>query len=239
MTSRLRPVSRAALLCGVGLALSGCGFHFAGSQPLADPLKSIYIEVIDPYHVTVPPLETSLQARITRSGGVVKSKARDAQSVLRLTDLQETQEVLSIGPDGKAIEYRLVSRVTYELRSGDRELIPPQGQGLDRAYSFSATQILPKEEEEARLSRFVQDDLAEVILLRIQAQLRKHPNGLAADELLEETAPVVVDAAVPANSHATTDSSKTLPAATVTSGATPVTPSTVAPAASGDVSPAP
>ncbi len=183
--------------------LAGCGFHFAGQAPLPEPLKSVYIEVIDPFHVTVPPLETGLQSRITRSGGVVKSKASAATSVLRLTNLQETQEVLSLGPDGKAIEYRLVSRVTYELLSGNRVLIPPQAQGLDRTYSFSATQILPKEAEETRLSHYVQDDLAEVILLRIQAQLRKHPNGIAEDELPEDAAaaegaaPDVVGAVTP------------------------------------------
>lgn len=174
----MRPALALAFLGAIAGALDGCGFHFAGSEPLAEPLKSVYIDLVDPYHVAVPPLETSLQARLVRSGGVIKSTAADAQSVLRLSDLQETQEVLSIGPDGKAIEYRLVSRVTYELRNHDRILIPQQSQGLDRAYSFSATQILPKEAEEARLSAFVQDDLAEVILLRIQAQLRKHPEGV-------------------------------------------------------------
>jgi len=168
--------------------LAGCGFHFAGQEPLPEPLKSVYVEVIDPFHVTVPPVETGLQSRITRSGGVVKSKAADATSVLRLTNLQETQEVLSLGPDGKAIEYRLVSRVTYELHSGNRVLIPPQAQGLDRTYSFSATQILPKEAEATRLSHYVQDDLAEVILLRIQSQLRRHPDGIAEDEAPDDAA---------------------------------------------------
>ena len=211
----------AAVLAGA-TALSACGFHFAGQEPLAEPLKSIYIQVIDPYHVTVPPLQTALQARITRSGGVVKSKAKDAATVLRLTDLQETQEVLSIGPDGKAIEYRLVSRVSYELRSGDHQLIPPQAQGLDRTYSFSATQILPKEAEETRLSQYVQDDLAEVILLRIQAQLRKHPNGIAEDETPAEAQVVIEPAATP-----------------VVAGTNGVTPAAVAPAASTGAAPAP
>ncbi|MDB5986443.1 MAG: hypothetical protein JWR16_1496 [Nevskia sp.] len=213
---------RGAIVLAGCFALAGCGFHFAGQQPLADPLKSVYIQVIDPFHVTVPPLETALQARITRSGGVVKSRARDATSVLRLSNLQETQEVLSIGPDGKAIEYRLVSRATYELRSGTRELIPPQAQGLDRAYSFSATQILPKEAEEARLSRYVQDDLAEVILLRIQAQLRKHPNGIAEDEVPDALPVAAESTATPA-----------------VAGSGGVTPSAVAPAASTGAAPAP
>jgi len=207
-------ISAAALLSA---ALSGCGFHLAGDEPLPEPMRSVYIEVIDPYHVSVPPLEAALQARITRSGGEVTSKIEQAKTVLRLSDLSETQEVLSIGPDGLAIEYRLVARVTYEVLSGKNLLIPPQSQGLDRAYSFNATQILPKEAEAARLSTFIQNELADVVLLRIQAQL-KH----------SQSAPSPASAEVPA-----TDQS---PQPELTA---PVTPPSTGPASSADIPPAP
>jgi LPS-assembly lipoprotein len=161
------------LVLGVAALLAGCGFHFAGDRPLPEPLKSVHIEVIDPYHVTEPPLQDSLQARIVRRGGVVKAKREDAQSELRLYDLREGREVLSFGPDGKAIEYRLISRITYELRSRDGvTLVAPETQAVTRDYSFNAQQILPKEAEETRLRNFIQDELAELVLLRIEAQMR-------------------------------------------------------------------
>jgi LPS-assembly lipoprotein len=161
------------LLCVVVALLAGCGFHFAGDRPLPEPLKSVYIEVIDPYHVTEPPLQESLQARIVRRGGVIKSKAADAQSELRLFDLKEGQEVLSFGPDGKAIEYRLISRISYELRAADGTvLVSPETQAVTRDYSFNAQQILSKEAEANRLRIYIQDQLAELLLLRIEAQLR-------------------------------------------------------------------
>lgn len=168
-----RPRLLPRLALGIAALLAGCGFHFVGGRPLPEPLKSVHIEVIDPYHVTEPPLQDSLQARIVRRGGVVKAKREDAQSELRLYDLREGREVLSFGPDGKAIEYRLISRITYELRSRDGvTLVAPETQAVTRDYSFNAQQILPKEAEETRLRNFIQDELAELVLLRIEAQMR-------------------------------------------------------------------
>ena len=169
--NRLRPLA-AAVAC---LALSGCGFHPVGSRPMPKALKSVHVELVDPYRVTAPPVEEALKARIVRGGGEVKSTAEEATAVLRLSDLREAQEVLSIGNDGRAIEYRLLTRVTFEMRrvvDGKSELlIAPETQTVSRDYSFSAQQILAKEAEEARLRRYIQDELAERVLLRVEARL--------------------------------------------------------------------
>lgn len=182
-----RAASRHALRLAAALAatlavvlVAGCGFHLAGNRPLPPALNSVYVELIDPYHVTAPPLQTALQVRLARSGATVKSRPEDAETVLRLSDLAEGREVLSIGPDGRAIEYRLLTRVTYSLRSASGEvLIAPESQTVSRDYSFSAQQILPKEAEETRLRGYIQDSLAELVLLRIESALSKTNPGLA------------------------------------------------------------
>jgi LPS-assembly lipoprotein len=165
---------RHSLLLALAAAavLPGCGFHLAGEgSTLPTPMRSVYIDLVDPYHVTAPPLEAALQEKIKSRGGFVKSSSDQAKSVLRLSGLSETVETLSIGPDGKAIEYRLVDSVTYELRAGDQELVSPQSQGISRDYSFSVDEILAKEQEVSRLREYMQNELAELILLRIEAQL--------------------------------------------------------------------
>jgi LPS-assembly lipoprotein len=169
-------------LAGSFLALlaAGCGFHLAGDRPLPPGLGSVYIDLTDSYRVATPPLETALQSRITARGGLVKSDMAQAQSVLRLSDLSETRETLALGPDGKAIEYRLVTRVTYELHSKGKELIPPSAQGISRDYSFSVSEILAKEAEEERLRNYMQNDLADLILLRIETELARRPQGPAS-----------------------------------------------------------
>lgn len=163
--------------------LASCGFHPVGSRPMPPSLQSVFVELVDPYRVTTPPVEEALKARIARGGGVVKSKADEAETVLRLSDLREAQEVLSIDNDGRAIEYRLLTRVTFEMRKvvdGKAEvLIAPEMQTVSRDYSFSAQQILAKEAEEARLRRYIQDELAERVLLRVEARLSAIYPGLA------------------------------------------------------------
>ncbi len=155
------------------LLLAGCGFHLAGERPVPQALSSVYIDMVQPYRVGTPPLELALQSRITASGGEVKSHMGDAKSVLRLSNLSETRETLSIGADGLANEYRLVTQVTFELHSGEQELVPPQPQGVYRTYSFSVDEVLGKEAEEARLRDYMQGELADLILLRIDAQLAR------------------------------------------------------------------
>lgn len=197
-----RPLRLASLLLAI-LPLAGCGFHLAGQRPMPPALKSVYVELIDPYHVTAPPLQTALQVRLARSGGQVKSSAEAADTVLRLSHLQEGREVLSIGPDGRAIEYRLQTRVTYSLLSRDGTvLIDPESQTVSRDYSFSAQQILPKEAEEARLRGYIQDSLAELVLLRVESALQKRQPALAPPaepgEPTAEPLPAVTPAVVPA-----------------------------------------
>lgn len=176
------PLARLLLLASA-LTLSACGFHPAGRQPLPDALRSVHVELVDPYRVAAPPVEDALKARIIRQGGVVRESAAEAGVQLRLSALQEAQEVLSIGNDGRANEFRLVARVTFEvLRVVDGKaevLVAPATQTVSREFSFSAQQILAKEAEEQRLRRFLHDDLADRVLRRIAAGLRAGASGPA------------------------------------------------------------
>jgi LPS-assembly lipoprotein len=166
----------------LAFALGGCGFHLAGERPLPPALSSVYIDLVQPYRVGTPPLEGALQARIASRGGIVKSHIGDAKAVLRLTNLNETRETLSVGSDGLANEYRLVTQVTFELHSGEKQLVAPQAQGISRTYSFSVDEVLGKEAEEARLRNYMQDELAELVLLRIDAALASTVVPLPAPE---------------------------------------------------------
>ncbi|MDR3416669.1 MAG: LPS assembly lipoprotein LptE [Nevskia sp.] len=196
-TWRSGPIGLGAALCAL---LAGCGFQLAGERPVPPALSSVYIDLVQPYRVGTPPLETSLQARIGARGGQVKSHAEDARAVLRLSDLSETREVLSVGPDGKVNEYRLVTQVTFELHDGAHELVPPQPQGISRSYSFSVDEVLGTEAEEDRLRNYMQDELAQLILLRLDAALmRTVPSPPAPESAPPATppAPPVTPSVVP------------------------------------------
>ncbi len=165
---------RLAITVLTTLALTACGFHLAGTRPLPEPLRDVYIEVITPYQVVQPPLEGSLRSILQRRGATVRGSAGAGTTVIRLSDLNERREVLSIGVDGKALEYRLVTSVRYAAYAGGRILAGPDELRLTRDYSFQPTQVLAKEAEEARLREFIQTQLAELMMLRLETQARHH-----------------------------------------------------------------
>jgi len=155
----------------LSLLLGACGFHPAGSRPLPDVLRRVYVDVVVPYRVSEPPLEASLRARLTRQGALVTKEAASATATIKLTNLKEGRQVLSVGPDGKAIEFLLVTTVEYEVIDGGQVLVPPGSLRVTRAYTFNTEQVLAKEAEEARLREYIQDQLAELLLLKLETQL--------------------------------------------------------------------
>lgn len=164
----LAPLRLMALL-GLVVSLVACGFHVAGSRPLPDLLRTVRIDTAVPYRVSEPPVEVALRTRLARRGADVTEKAREGVTVIRLTELAESRQVLSVGADGKALEFQLILRVAFDVRTGDRVWLPPDQIEVRRDYSFNAQQILAKEQEAERLRAFMQDEMAELLLLRIEA----------------------------------------------------------------------
>jgi LPS-assembly lipoprotein len=159
----------------VALFATACGFHWAGSRPLPPALASVYIDVVTPYRVSKPPLEGALSSRLLRRGARLTGSLTAAHTILRITDLKETREVLSVDPFGKAVEFKLTTRITWTLVSDGGVLLTPDTIQVSRDYSFNAQQVLAKEAEEARLQAFMQDELAELLLLRLEALLAAPP----------------------------------------------------------------
>lgn len=157
------------------LLLSACGFRLIGTRPLPSALQTVYVSVDAPYRVSEPPVQTALRTRLKRRGATVVSKPDQALTQVRLFDLSEQRETLSIGPDGKALEYRLVISVRFEVRQGTTLLQSPDQLTVSRDYSFRADQILAKEGEESQLREFIQDEMAELVLLRLEAVLASQP----------------------------------------------------------------
>ena len=171
---------RAALAALLAAFVAGCGFHLAGSLPLPQVLQRVYLDLEQPYKVSDAPLEIALRERLVQRGARVVSKSEKAETRLRLWNLAERREALSIGPDGKALEYRLLISVDYEVRRGAELLLPPTTLSASRDYSFEPGSILAKEAEEAELREYIQGELAELLLLRMEIGLRDLPAPAAS-----------------------------------------------------------
>ncbi len=164
---------RIAIAAALIAMLAACGFHPAGSRPLPAQLRKVYLDVVVPYRVSEPPLESSLRARLTRQGAKVTTNAAAALCTIKLTNLKEGRQVLSVGSDGKALEFLLVTTVDYQVFAGAQVLVPPGSLRVSRDYSFREDQILAKEAEEARLREYIQDQLAELVLLKVETQMER------------------------------------------------------------------
>lgn len=156
------------------LLLCACGFHLAGTRPLSADLQRVYIDTVTPYKVSEPPVEAQLRAILQRRGAQIENSGGAQVTTIRLSELKESREPLSIGTDGKAIEFRLITRVNYEVFRGTTVLVTPGTLVATRDYSFVPEQVLAKEAEEARLREFIQNELAELLMLRIDAALTYH-----------------------------------------------------------------
>jgi LPS-assembly lipoprotein len=170
----MRALRRLALALAT-TALAACGFHLAGSRPLPPALGSVYIDVVTPYSVSKPPIEQALRSRLLRRGARLSNSLGGARTILRITDLTESREVLSVDPFGKAVEFKLTTRLRYALSETGREPLAPGTLQVSRDYSFNAQEVLAKEAEEQRLQAFMQDELAELLLLKLEALLAAAP----------------------------------------------------------------
>ena len=143
---------------------------------------------------------------------MLKKDTADAETtVIRLSDLRESREVLSVGADGKALEYELILRVRYEVRTGQHVWIPPSLMEARRDYSFNAQQVLQKEQEAERLREFLEDEMAEMLLLRIEAAT-SHPMPVQAPEAAAPAAaPDAGPPASPPSEAPTPDATPTIP----------------------------
>lgn len=187
MSQRLAPGLCLALLA---LLLSACGFRLMGDRPLPELLDVVFIDVEAPYRVREPPVETHLRALLQRRGASIRTRSGDGVTAVRIQELNTVREVLSVGPDGKALEFLLRTTVRYRVERDGTVLVPSDYLEISRDFSFNADQVLAKDAEEARLRAYIQTELAELILIRLEARL----GGLPAP------APAVVPAVLaPAN----------------------------------------
>jgi LPS-assembly lipoprotein len=156
------------------LSLAACGFRLVDSGPLPEVLRRVNVDMPLGFEVAEPPIEAALRAKLVRRGAEIVARAANASTQIRLSELTEQREILSLGGDGKALEYRLVIGVRYELLRDGTVLLGDR-LSVARDYSFQLDQILQKELEEEQLRQYIQTELAELVLLRITTGLARLP----------------------------------------------------------------
>lgn len=160
MAARARLVAVAA-----GLALTGCGFHLEGHTPLPPQFKVSYVEAHDRQSDFVQGLRSALLV----NGATLTEDTTAATATVHVLDDRHVQRVLSVSPDNLPREYELTYTVRFSVTAGKEELLAPQEVASTREYSFTVTELLAKENEEAILQAALAHDLVDVVMRRLSS----------------------------------------------------------------------
>jgi len=157
---------RSTLLLAAGLsfaAVGGCGFTLRRPPQLA--FRTIALVGFVPRS----PLAEELRRELLRQVSVLDDAAK-AQVVLKALDDARERSVVASTAAAQVRELQL--RLKFNFRAdtpGGRELIPRVELLLKRDLSYSETQALAKEAEEAELFREMQADVVTQVLRRLAA----------------------------------------------------------------------
>lgn len=165
---------RFTLLMGTTLLLAACGFHLRPPANLPAAMQHTYIadsggntELVRELHRTLTTPTTS-----------VTTDATTATAVLNILNAREYQRVLSVSNTGQPLEYQVAYQVQFSLTAGGKTLIEPQKLTLTQTYSYSATNVLGDTEQAKTLYKALQDQMVQLIMLRIEAVAKKtHMQG--------------------------------------------------------------
>ena len=160
MSSSRRVFLLAAILAG---ALAGCGFHLRGDVTYA--FSTLYIN--SPPNM---PFAADMKRALAGGGTIVVDKAAEAQAILDLPSVVDDKQVLSLSGGGRAREYQLTKRVSFALHDAlGRDWLPAGEVVIRRFYTFSESEVLAREAEEAKLLKEMQSDAVQQIIRRMQA----------------------------------------------------------------------
>jgi len=149
----------------VALLLAGCGFHLQGYVTLPQGLSSVYIATSD----ELTPFAGALKQSIQRSGAAVANSASEADTVLRITKDRHGRRVLSVSSRNTPQEYEIYYEVEYAIDRAGKEVVTAQPLELTRNFSFEESQLLAKDREEEVLRDAMAQDLANLVLRRLEA----------------------------------------------------------------------
>ena len=149
----------------LGQALSGCGFHLAGSEPLPAVLARPYLSFKDPY----TDFAREFEHRLKSAGAVPAPISAGASATIEVSKDTVEQRTLTVSALNIPTEYLLVYTVTYAVRGPEKELLAPQTISLSQDYTFSEKAVLAKEHEADVLRGEMARNLVSIAMRRLSS----------------------------------------------------------------------
>jgi LPS-assembly lipoprotein len=151
-------------LIGLGVVLSGCGFHLRGSQDLDPSLKIMYIQTKTPNDPFIQVLSRWLIA----NNVTIVSKPQAASAVLKIYDIDLENTLNALRGGAEAGEYVTTLTVDFSVVAANGKTLMIRNQVSRSAYyNSNATQILSSNATAQQLSAQLQLELAQAILQQL------------------------------------------------------------------------
>lgn len=162
-------LSRLTLILLLLGLMSGCGFKLRGSndQTLGNALPEIYLEGVK----TDLGFGSELVRVLAADGVEVLPKGFRQLPELSIDPVKKQRQVLSVDADIRAREYALISELKFALKQpGELEVPKKQVIRVRRDLVVDPNQVLGSDQEETRLRRDMERELAQLVVLRLRLQ---------------------------------------------------------------------
>ena len=144
------------------LALTACGFHLRGTGSESIPFETLYLQ-----DTAAPSISRELRRAFTSNHVKMVQGSGDAQVSLELISEKQTKNILSLSGRGKVREYELIYQVNFRIRTAGSELWGPvQEVEIRRDFSYSDTELLAKDFEQARMTTDMHSEAVREIMRR-------------------------------------------------------------------------
>ena len=160
------------LITATVVLLASCGFHLRQPAHLPAAMQRTYIADSSGNVELVRELRRNLATPDIQ----VTDDATVATATLNILNAQRFQRVLSVSNTGQPLEYQVAYRVQFSLTTSDRTLIAPQTLTLTRNYAYDVANTLGDTEQANVLYKALEDNMAQLILFRLEAAGRAAGN---------------------------------------------------------------
>ena len=150
------------------LFVSACGYHLRGQVELSEAMKNIALQSASGN------LVSAMKQLLRGSNAKVVSRLDEASLVVKVQEERMQRRVLSLDSTGRANEFELTYRLTYQLRNDKGKPLSekPLQIELYRSYFNNQVDILAKNNEET----VIREELYQQAAKRILSQARMLSN---------------------------------------------------------------
>ena len=153
------------LLSFVIILLSGCGYHLAGKAELDPVFESSHISHKNRGHIIAELLRKQFEVN-----GIKLVAREEASALVEVLYERREKDILSVDEEGKVREYELILMVGVDVRDAEgKKLMKDQNIRLTRDFLFDIDDVLGKGSEENKIYQEMREDVARLILYRLQA----------------------------------------------------------------------